>query len=201
MLGASSAAAASCSASGLGRVSLYLWLIACAPAPHAASPTARSDLDVDRRELAVRFSVDGTGVEKAPKNGKPRVVTVPPPALRAIRAMPVPLIDDYLFHTARGRRLSKGSLSYMWRPIAKAWQEHGGRDLDLYELRHAAATLLLARGVTPGDVAIQLGHQDGGRLVQTLYGHPAEDLARDRLRMAFAGESDPSVRRAEQARG
>jgi hypothetical protein len=37
------------------------------------------------------------------------------------------------------------------------------------------------RGCTSGDVAIQLGHQDGGRLVQTLYGHPEHDNARARL--------------------
>jgi integrase len=146
----------------------------------------RSDLDAAQRELVVRYSVDGTGVEKAPKNGKPRIVTVPPVALEAIRRMPAVLGDDYLFHTARGRRLNKGSLSYVWRPIAKAWSQLGGREIDLYELRHAAATLFLERGATPADVAVQLGHQDGGRLVQVLYGHPAEDRARERLRSIFS---------------
>lgn len=151
-------------------------------------------------ELVVRYSLDGTGVEKAPKNGKPRIITVPPMALDAIRQIPVRLGSEYLFHTARGNRLSKGSLSYMWRPVAKAWVETGGRDLDLYELRHAAATHLLERGVTPADAAVQLGHQDGGRLVQVLYGHPAEDRARDRLRMAFADGMPRDVRRAERHR-
>jgi hypothetical protein len=31
------------------------------------------------------------------------------------------------------------------------------------------------------DVAVQLGHTDGGRLVQTLYGHPSAVEARKRL--------------------
>jgi integrase len=53
--------------------------------------------------------------------------------------------------------------------------------LDFYELRHCAATMLLERGMTPWDVAIQLGHQDGGRLVTSLYGHPSEVAARERL--------------------
>ena len=35
--------------------------------------------------------------------------------------------------------------------------------------------------MTPWDVAIQLGHQDGGRLVTSLYGHPSEVAARERL--------------------
>ncbi len=34
----------------------------------------------------------------------------------------------------------------------------------------------------------QLGHQDGGRLVQQLYGHPEEERSRDLVRMAFAAD-------------
>ena len=146
----------------------------------------RADLDEGRRELVVRYSIDGTGHEKAPKNGKPRIVTVPPLALEAIRQMPVVLGDGHLFHTSRGRRFNKGSLSYVWRPVAKAWAAAGRRPIELYALRHAAATLFLERGATPADVAVQLGHQDGGRLVQVLYGHPAEGQARNRLRRIFA---------------
>jgi integrase len=158
----------------------------------------RSDLDVSIRELTVRFNLDGSGQEKAPKNGRPRIVTVPPPALDAIRRVPPALHDDYLFHTPRGRRLSKGTLHYLWRPVAAAWRAGGGRDIDLYDLRHAAATLYLERGLTPADVAVQLGHTDGGRLVQTLYGHPSEDLARDRLRLAFAEPRTQSGRGTER---
>jgi integrase len=52
--------------------------------------------------------------------------------------------------------------------------------LDFYELRHAAATMLLERGATPWDVAQQLGHLDGGQLVMDLYGHPSDAGARAR---------------------
>jgi integrase len=85
------------------------------------------------------------------------------------------------------------TLTYLWRPIAAAWRANGGRDLDLHELRHACATLLLERGLAPADVAVRLGHTDGGRLVMTLYGHPDEDRARDRLDLAFAadGHNEP----------
>lgn len=96
-------------------------------------------------------------------------------------------------HTPRGRRLTKGSLAYVWCPVASAWRAKGGRDLDLYELRHACATPLLERGLAPADVAVQLGHTDGGRLVMTLYGHPDERRARDRLRMAFAYDGHKSA--------
>jgi len=65
---------------------------------------------------------------------------------------------------------------------------YGRPDLDFYELRHACATLLLERGLSPEDVAIQLGHTDGGSLVRRLYGHPSEDRARARIAAAFAHE-------------
>jgi integrase len=58
-------------------------------------------------------------------------------------------------------------------------QRWAGRDkVELYELRHACATLLMERGLPPHVVANQLGHTDGGALVQRLYGH------RDQVRLA-----------------
>jgi hypothetical protein len=36
-------------------------------------------------------------------------------------------------------------------------------------------------------VAHQLGHTDGGALVQRLYGHPSERLARERIKRAAGG--------------
>jgi integrase len=143
------------------------------------------DVDARERELHVRRSLDVTGSEKLPKNGKQRIITVPPLALAAVLAMPRLLADDYIFHTVQGRRLSKSSLWYAWRPVRIAWTAAGRRDLDLYELRHAAATMLLERGVAHADVAVQLGHEDGGALVMARYGHPSRDRARRRLKMAF----------------
>ena len=97
-------------------------------------------------------------------------------------------VEEPVFHTPRGKRLTKGTLAYLWRSIAAAWRAGGGRDLDLHELRHACATLLLERGLASADVAVQLGHTDGGRLVMTLYGHPDEDRSRGRLDLAFAAD-------------
>ena len=36
----------------------------------------------------------------------------------------------------------------------------------------------------PHQIALQLGHHDGGRLVRELYGHPDAAIARERLRQA-----------------
>lgn len=57
----------------------YVW-----PRPGELCVLRRDDLDVGARELTVRFTLDGTGRERPPKNGKPRVVTVPPPTRTAV---------------------------------------------------------------------------------------------------------------------
>jgi integrase len=87
-----------------------------------------------------------------------------------------------LFVTPRGKRFSKSTLLYYWRPVRTAF---GRPTMDFYELRHFCATHLLERGASHADVAIQLGHTDGGALVMSTYGHPSEDLARERLKRAY----------------
>lgn len=142
----------------------------------------RSDLTGD--EVAIRQSLDGTGKLKLPKNGKQRLVTLPPPA-RAALVDVVPRVDvPWLFTTPRGRQFSKSSLYYYWNPVRAAFGRPG---MDFYELRHFCATHLLELGVSHADVAVQLGHTDGGALVMSTYGHPSEDLARQRLKRAFVG--------------
>jgi hypothetical protein len=44
-------------------------------------------------------------------------------------------------------------------------------------------------GLDPAVIAEQLGHKDGGRLVEELYGHPDKRIRRSRLREAFALET------------
>lgn len=146
----------------------------------------RADVDLEANEVVVQRSLDGTGREKTPKNGLGRRIILPGEAADAIRLVPRRAGSPYLFHTVRGHRLTKGTLAYFWRSVRAGWVAKGGRPIDLYELRHACATMLVERGLNVGDVAFQLGHQDGGRLVMTLYGHPGEDAIRDRLKMAHA---------------
>ena len=101
-------------------------------------------------EVVVQRSLDGTGREKAPKNGLARRIILPSTAAEAIALVPELIGSPYLFHTVRGRRLTKGTLAYFWRNIRAGWVAQGGRPIDLYELRHACATMLVERGLTLG---------------------------------------------------
>jgi integrase len=150
--------------------------------------------DVGRDEVAIRQNLDGTGTIKAPKNGRERIVVRPPPARHVLVDVPARLDVPWLFVTPRGRRFSKSSLYYYWNPVRAAF---GRPCMDFYELRHFCATHLLELGVSHADVAVQLGHTDGGALVMSTYGHPSEDAARDRLKRAY--ESKVTVTRLQVA--
>ena len=137
--------------------------------------------DIGRDEVTIRQNLDGTGTIKAPKNGRERIVVLPPPARDALADVPVRLDVPWQFVTPGGRRFTKSSLYYYWNPVRAAFGRPG---MDFYELRHFCATHLLELGVSHADVAIQLGHTDGGALVMSTYGHPSEDAARERLKRA-----------------
>lgn len=143
--------------------------------------------DVDRRcsQIRVARSLDAQGNLRPPKNGQPRTVIVPPPAREALAALDRYADQDAVFLTPRLRRFGKGAIHHYFRDVRAAF---GRPRLQFYELRHACATLLLERGLSPEDVAVQLGHQDGGQLVRTLYGHPDQDRARARIAAAFDHE-------------
>lgn len=139
--------------------------------------------DVRNDEVVIRQSLDGTGKLKLPKNNQERIVILPPPARKALADVPPRLDVPWLFVTKRGLQLRETSLTYYWHPVRAAF---GRPEMDFYELRHFCATHLLELGLSPADVAIQLGHTDGGALVMSTYGHPSEDAARARLKRAFA---------------
>jgi integrase len=121
------------------------------------------------------------------KNGRMRVVTVPPAARAALDDVPLTR-SGLLFVNHREQMWTRTSHHYHWKQLRNLAGRPG---LDHYELRHCAATMLLERGVTPWDIAVQLGHMDGGRLVQLIYGHPREEGARQRMLAAWDQEIKP----------
>jgi integrase len=75
--------------------------------------------DVGRDEVAIRRNLDGTGRIKATKNGRERIVVLPPPARDALADVLVRLDVPWLFVTPRDRRFSKSSLYYYWTPCVR----------------------------------------------------------------------------------
>lgn len=155
-----------------------------------------SDVNLRRGEARIARSRSATGELTETKTYRARTVLVPPPALAAITAMPRRADAEYVFLSPSGRGLSKGSLFYVWSSIRPAAQAKGLPVDDLYELRHAAATMLLERGASRDDVAVQLGNSP--REIERTYGHPSEDAARDRLRRAY-GENVRPLREVSDA--
>ena len=60
-------------------------------------------------------------------------------------------------------------------------------DVDLYlATRHYFGWYAMnVLGLPAHVIALQFGHQDGGELVRTRYGHPDAKIARDKVREAF----------------
>jgi integrase len=98
----------------------------------------------------------------------------------------------------KGGILTGRTQHYYWHPVRCRF---GKPSMDFYELRHfCGAWLFNDLELNAQDVAHQLGHTDGGALVQRLYGHPSERLARERIKRATAGKpyavvSLPDVKR------
>jgi integrase len=123
-----------------------------------------------------------------PKNGRAREIVLSAAAADAAASSPyVNGAESRIFSTPSGRQFWNNSLVYYWHQIRAA---AGRPDMDFYELRHYCATRLLEHGLDDRDVAIQLGHTDGGELVRRVYGHPSERRALDRVREALDRQED-----------
>lgn len=148
----------------------------------------RADLDGDVLHVtrAARSSVREIG---PPKNGQARDVVCPPAAVEALVRCPQ-LHATRVFASVTGRQLWAPAVSMLWRPVRHA---AGLEAITLHHLRHYCATRLVEAGLAPWDVAVQLGHRDGGQLVMDRYGHPSERLALDRIRMSVNADRSPTT--------
>jgi integrase len=117
----------------------------------------------------IERSLSSTGIGPT-KTGRPRTVVVPPAAQDAL--LDVPARPSGLLFTSPSDRMWTQPLHHRYWSLLRRFAKRPG--FDFYGLRHTAATMLLERGVTPWDAAIQLGHSDGGQLVMSLYGHPSD---------------------------
>jgi integrase len=143
--------------------------------------------DVSGQLCTIERALSSTGEVGPTKTGRSRTVTVPPPAQDALREVPEHR-SGLLFTSPRDVMWLQPTHHRYWHLLRRFAKRPG---LDFYELRHCAATMLLERGVTPWDVAQQLGHTDGGQLVMSLYGHPSEAGARARVMAAWDAATGP----------
>lgn len=154
--------------------------------------------DIEGDSVWVRRSRKTDGSIGKPKNGRERKIVLLPPA-RVLDQVPQ-REDGFIFHTARGEPLQKGNHHYAWRAVRAASgipqerAENGLPDIRWHDLRHFCATQLLEMGLDHFAVSVQLGHEDGGALVMSRYGHPSKQAARERLLRAFELEVAESSR-------
>jgi integrase len=101
---------------------------------------------------------------------------------------------EFCFASLRGEHWTPSSRAYHWKAVRAA----AGWEGSLYlATRHFAGWYMLNElEMSSEDVAIALGHQDGGNLVRRLYGHRDKGRALDRIVGAYAtrAENRPKLR-------
>lgn len=141
----------------------------------------RVDLETGRIHVLEQFNA-GARTFTLPKNGETRTAILTPPAREAILAAPRES-DEFCFTTLRRTHWTAPARAYHW----KAARAAVGYTGSLYlATRHFAGWYMTNVLALPAeDVAIALGHTDGGYLVRTLYGHRDTDLALQRVANAY----------------
>jgi len=117
----------------------------------------------------------------SPKNGQTREAPLTEPAREAILSLPVE--GEFCFAPIRGRHWTASARTYHWKAVRAA----AGWEGSLYlATRHFAGWYMVNVLELPSeDVAIALGHTDGGELVRKLYGHRDHERALDRVTAAY----------------
>jgi integrase len=118
-----------------------------------------------------------------PKNGLCREAPLTQPAREALLSAQGFSRSPFCFVSFRNTHWTASARAYHWKAIKAATEYEG----DFYEAgRHFAGWYMTNVLDLPAeDVAIALGHTDGGHLVRTLYGHRDHKLALERVRRAY----------------
>jgi integrase len=101
------------------------------------------------------------------------------PGATTLRDYMVPCEPERLLFPSVGScEVPRTTYNTIW---LEARRKVGLPELRFHDLRHFHATWLLDQGASDMDVAIQLGHRDGGVQVRRTYGHPSRERALARL--------------------
>jgi integrase len=180
-----------------------VWALNIEPGPTWNYP------DFAAGEVHVKFQIDRFGNKRLPKwdrKGKGRAVFMLPPAQSALRRAIEDRPSGEVFYTTNGKRMTGRNVGYYWDKVRVAfWSElpterrsktrekDGGAemgkipiDFDLYELRHYFGTQLAEMGLTPPEIADQMGHKDGGQLAMQRYIHPRKESVKRSMLERFA---------------
>ena len=153
------------------------------------------DIDPAAEAIHVRRQHNqATRTLTAPKNGLERLAILTAPAREALDA--APRYGPVCFPSLRGAHWTASSRAYHWNAVRAAVGYTG----TLYmATRHFAGWYMVnVLRLAPEDVAVALGHTDGGYLVRTLYGHLDEARALDRVRAAYAARPASGLRTAHE---
>ena len=153
-------------------------------------------VDFDRNRIHVNEQWNETGGFTLPKNGFRREAPLTPPARDALLSLPREA--EFCFVNLRGQHWSSSSRAYHWKAVKAAVGFEGS--LYVATRHHAGDYMTNVLGLAAEDVAIALGHRDGGYLVRTLYGHRDEQLALDRVVSAYESRANvvPLPKREEE---
>lgn len=119
----------------------------------------------------------------SPKNGLARWSILTPPARLALQDDRTQGSSEFCFVSARGTHFTPSSRASNWKAVRAAAGWAGSLYLGS---RHFAGWYMVnVLRLAPEDVAVALGHTDGGALVRKLYGHLDADLALERVARAY----------------
>lgn len=164
----------------------YLEFACCTAARPGELDALRFDrIDLQRSEvdIAEQWNVK-TGTFTTPKYGPYTMALVG-------RARDVVLdmkrdrdATEFVFTTLRGTHYTPSSRTHHWNRV-RAAAGLGHTTLYLATRHYFAWYALNVLELDPRDIAEQLGHKDGGKLIIKTYGHPDQAISRRRLRDAY----------------
>lgn len=137
------------------------------------------DIDFKCNRIAVKRRLY-RGELDLPKSNKTREIVLLPEARDAL--LKLDRGTEWVFLGVNKTQLTQGMLSNYWQKIETTY----GSPLQPHELKHFCGHhLYVTMGMPDRVVAVQLGHNDGGKLVRDLYGH-GDVGALDEIERAYA---------------